>query len=331
MATSLLLFAVALLLACVGVLPTMLAPRHNGAALAALDEKDRLEALDRRLKLQNDVRTTLLQGLGGGLLVIGVLLTWKQIKISHETQIADRYTRAVDQLGHRDMDVRTGGIHALGLITEDSPPQLRPVLDVLSAYVRRHGPHKRYPDEGGFTEASIPLPASDIQAAMSVLGRRPADPSSSSRLRWRLDLHAADLRAVRILDGDFQGVVLADAVLEKATLLKAEFWNAVLTGANLRGAVVGGSSFRSADLRDADLEEVRIIGEHETGAFTDRYGQCDFAKADLRGARLHGADLRLAANLDKADLTGAEASPATRWPDGFRWWEAGIKVHSDHR
>jgi hypothetical protein len=325
----LLLLALLLLLACVAVLPTLLVPGHDGAALATLNEKDRLDALDGRLKLQNDVRTTLLQGLGGGLLVIGVLLTWKQIQISHDSQIADRYTRAVDQLSHRDMDVRTGGIYALGRIAADSPPEARPVLDVLSAYIRRHSPHKRHPDDGPF-EAGLPLPAADIQAAMSVVGRRPADPRSSIGHRWRLDLHAADLRAVR-LDGDFQGVVLAEAVLEQATLIKAEFWSAVLTGASLRGAIVGACSFQGADLREANLEGLQIIGKVKAGAVTERYGPSNFAKADLRGARLHDADLREAANLDKANLDGAEANPRTLWPAGLRWRELGVKVHSDQR
>ena len=202
---------------------------------------------------------------------------------------------------------------------------------MLSAYLRRHAPHKRHADDRNDGGSLPALPASDIQAAVSVLGRRPPDPRSNLGWRWRLDLHGADLRAVRILDADFQGVVLAGADPEAATLFKAELRKASLVGASLRYAVLGGASLRGADLRNANLEGIRTIRELDGGSFRDSYGASDFHQADLRAARLHDADLRFACNLNRADLTGATASPGTSWPAGFRWREAGVEVEQDRR
>ena len=72
----------------------------------------RIELETNRLKLQNDARATLLQALAGGLL-LGAYFTW-QMRVTREGQITDRYTKAVDQLGSQHLDVRLGGIYALG-------------------------------------------------------------------------------------------------------------------------------------------------------------------------------------------------------------------------
>src|SRR6266487_7025301 len=51
------------------------------------------------LKAQNEVRTTLLQGLGGVVLLVGAFFTYRQLRTTREGQITERYTRAIDQLG----------------------------------------------------------------------------------------------------------------------------------------------------------------------------------------------------------------------------------------
>ncbi|MBI3872226.1 MAG: hypothetical protein HY304_04005, partial [candidate division Zixibacteria bacterium] len=48
------------------------------------------------LELQNKLRATWAQVLGGGLLLIGLYFTWKQVQIAREHQITERFTRAVD-------------------------------------------------------------------------------------------------------------------------------------------------------------------------------------------------------------------------------------------
>src|SRR5262249_3152412 len=121
--------------------------------------KDRLTLEADRRKLQNDVRTGLLQGLGGAALIVGLIFTWIQFQanqselntqqgltrtqqdLTRRGQIADRFTRAVDQLGNAgSVDVRLGGIYALEQVARDFRDDRTrlAVYDVLTAYVREH-------------------------------------------------------------------------------------------------------------------------------------------------------------------------------------------------
>jgi hypothetical protein len=61
----------------------------------------------------NAIRSTLMQGLAGLALLVGVFFTWRQIQVSRQGQVTDRYTKAVDQLGQAGLEVKVGGIYAL--------------------------------------------------------------------------------------------------------------------------------------------------------------------------------------------------------------------------
>lgn len=100
---------------------------------------------------RNNVRTTLLQGLGGFILLVGAYLTWRQtqisraasrdeLRLSREGQLTDRFTAAIAQLANDDVAVRVGGIYALGRIAEESITDRAAIADILTAYVRKHSP-----------------------------------------------------------------------------------------------------------------------------------------------------------------------------------------------
>jgi hypothetical protein len=89
-------------------------PRRRG--------RGRLE--DDRLKLQNDVRIGLLQAVAGVAVIAAVVVTWQQLEtdrrqlrqqleVAGATQAAERFVRALDQLGSEQLDVRLGGIYGL--------------------------------------------------------------------------------------------------------------------------------------------------------------------------------------------------------------------------
>jgi hypothetical protein len=70
-----------LLAGCLFVLPPIIAPSRAPGDLAeveGLTGKDRIQFADDRRKLQNDVRSSVLQALVGGALLIGLLFTWQQ-------------------------------------------------------------------------------------------------------------------------------------------------------------------------------------------------------------------------------------------------------------
>lgn len=141
----LVVLALGLLVACTLVLPRYLAASDLDHAKATPTEV---------AKARNDVRTTLLQGFGGMVLLLGAYLTWRQtqisrtanrdeLRLSREGQLTDRFTRAVEQLGSEDVAVRVGGIYALGRIAEESETERAAIADTLSAYVRKHAPVRR--------------------------------------------------------------------------------------------------------------------------------------------------------------------------------------------
>jgi hypothetical protein len=60
----------------------------------------------------SDARTAVLQAVGGLLLAAGAVATWRQVRISREGQITERFTRAIDQFGSNEKDVRLGYLRA---------------------------------------------------------------------------------------------------------------------------------------------------------------------------------------------------------------------------
>lgn len=281
-------------------------------------------------KARNDVRTTLLQGFGGMVLLVGAYLTWRQTQISRaanheelrltrEGQLTDRFTHAVEQLGNGDVAVRVGGIYALGRIAEESITDRAAIEDILAAYARKHAPwpsdpNSPYPADYPLDQLPhLSVRAPDIQAIMTVLGRR--TPSRPHPAAWiTLDLTRTDLRRAALMGASLQRARLRGASLAKAWLFKAD----------LRGV-----DLREADLQDAALREA--IADLTTW-WPDKqfdptavgvYVHPDLENADLRSCFLRGDD------LTGISLRGARANAFTEWPDGFDWRQAGVIMDDD--
>jgi hypothetical protein len=205
-----------------------------------------------RAKAVNDIRTTLLQGLGGAALLVGVYFTWRQIQVAREGQLTQRFTAAVGQLSNRSVDVRLGGIYALERIAIDSKRDRQTAYEVLCAYVRQHAPVQppdppptpddRRGDAGGLAakrelawEAGqlppLRVRAADVQAAMTVLGRRLRVPSYEQLELSRVALQRAHLRQARLPGADLHYSDLSGADLSGADLHLAD-----LTGIRLNAS-----------------------------------------------------------------------------------------------
>jgi hypothetical protein len=251
------LAVLAVLLAVVLVVPRLLYPPLTNRELdrqGVTDGKERIELKREQDKLQNDARGALLQGLGGAVLLLGAYFTWRQLSVTREGQLTERFTRAVDQLGSDHVDVRLGGIYALERIARDSDIDRATIGEVLTAYVRGHAPWP--PAQKGQLPADTPVDdvpwlqqrAPDVQAAVTVLGRggfaaametRPLDLSRVD-LR-RADLRRADLSNAQLQRSNLSGARLSDANLSGAQLPRAYLLQAGLHGANLDGASLMGA------------------------------------------------------------------------------------------
>jgi uncharacterized protein YjbI with pentapeptide repeats len=328
------LLLMVLLLACVLWIPKMLYPSLTKTDLQHVSDAAKVEELKgARLKLQNDVRATLLQGLGAVLVLtgaaIGASVTLRQVgatrdqiaetatasrnqlKLNEQGQVTDRYTKAIDQLDDKKaLAVRLGGLYALERIAHDSPADRATIAEVLCAYARTaprpKPPARRVTDANrpvadtapvetlAADPASLPVRAPDVQAAVTILSRW------GERLGERppvLDLHNADLQGVELTLAQLHGANLCDAQLQDARLIGAKLDRAVLLGAQLQGANLIRAELQEAILAHAQLQEAKLIGAKLQGA-------------QLVDGQLQGADLLLAqlqgANLSSAELHGAQ-------------------------
>jgi len=193
-------------------------------------------------ELENELRKTLAQILAGVFVLIGLYFGWRRIEVAQEQvvvaqeqvgvareeQITERFTRAVEQLGNEKLEIRLGGIYALERIAKDSVADHWTIVEVLTAYVRENAPviPRRTSEEAPGEAAASPeesdperdvlaRPRTDIQAILTVLGRRPN--RETEKEGSHLDLRATDL---------------SEADLSKANLRKAD-----LSGADLSGAL----------------------------------------------------------------------------------------------
>jgi hypothetical protein len=113
----------------------------------------------------------------------------------------------------------------------------KPVLEALSAFVREN---TKTPAVADTPPPAIASPATDIQAALTVIGRRKVPAPLA------LPPAVIDLSNTHIPHPFLSG--------------------AFLSGANLRGANLIGANLFLADLRGAFLRGANLIGAHLTGA-----------------------------------------------------------------
>jgi hypothetical protein len=202
-----------------------------------------------RLKLQNDARGTLMQGLGGIVVVFGALFTWQQIRLTRLGQVTDSYTKAIDQLGHEQLAVRLGGIYALQRIARDSANDQATIAQVLCTYART-AKRESYPGKS-LKSHTFEKRAPDVQAALTILveWRRQV----GGEVQWR-DLHGGDYQGVNLERAHLPYSFFYDAELQDAQLRNTNLENADLSRAQLNGADLRGANLAGANLYEANLQ-----------------------------------------------------------------------------
>ncbi len=267
----------------------------------------------------------LLVKIGGGALVIyGLFLTNKRIKVTEDGQVTERFTRAIDQIGNAagekpNIEVRLGGVYALGRIARDSEKDYWTVMEVLSAYVRENASIKHNKDG---QESELPAkPRVDIQAALTVVCRKKKRRGERIYLRdtdlkglyfHKAYLEGARMERAHLEETHFEGAHLRGAILQGVFLQKAHLHRADLMEANLQGAKLQKAKLQKAKLQKAKLQRANLQG-------------ANLGEAQLDGALLHGADFR-GANLCKASLSWTDiAIPSEVREEGYG--EAGLSIY----
>lgn len=313
--------------------------------------------IEKRVSLKIDIIKTVASILGGLFFLATLYFTWQNLIVSQEKHKTDLFVKAIEQLGSEKLEVKLGGIYALERIARDSEKDHWTIMEVLTAYVRANAPwppeepadaQKKRPwaknrpgekpkekgePEPGKVETTeqlrIPTLDSDIQAVLTVIGRRsrtfgkdeaqPLDLTST-------DLRKANLRGVHLEGADLQYANLGEADLREAHLEGTKLNHAHLEGANFTKALMEGAwlweaHLEGADLRSAHLEKAVLTGAHLKGAYCDEahlqkamlyranmegsyFQNSHLEGAYLKSAHLEGANLR-DAHLEGADLGGA--------------------------
>lgn len=206
------------------------------AELDTLPVEKRLELLNAGRHRAFDVVTSAVTSLGILLGVaftaVGLFYTAQTLEATQQSQITDRYTRAVEQLDSKTIDVRLGAIYALGRIATDSDRDADTIQNVLSAFART-----RFCTEK--TQQCSAIAVADV------------DKISPTRL-------AADVLAALKLAITLTGSTDHSADLTSGSFRGADLGNVDLSRADLSFATLSGASFNSGKLADADLRQADL-------------------------------------------------------------------------
>lgn len=276
--------------------------RLDANAISKLTPQELIQLQQNLITAENNARVTIAQIIGGFGLLVGLYLTYRNVKIAHknvevaeEGKLTDRFSKAVELLGSDKLDVRLGGIYALERIARDSRKDHWTVMEVLTAFVREHS-KKEYEgsiqwitdDDGGYAYPDPEQPeisiAVDVQAAVTVIGRRKW--AEQEKPHQRIDLRRSFLKRAYLSGANLRRALLSNTDLTKANLMSADLTEASLWGAKLNAAFLKETRLINANLSEADLSNATL-------------GCAKLQKANLFGAKLASAILR------EADLTGA--------------------------
>lgn len=249
----------------------------GGSAVRHLTGKDKADAI-------NGVRQTLLQAAAGTALIF----TGLTFTLNRRGQVTDRYNKAVGLLASSKLTERISGIYALEQLMVESERDHEMVVQVLAEFVRDRAATSGaqadlwiYPPKALGNGESQSTLAADVQAALTVLSRRPKRCE-----RQRIDLCNTNLRRANLHDAYLPGVNLDGANLESADLVGANLKGACMHKVNLERACLNGANLKRVDLLWANLKQAHLT------------------RADLQCARLIRANLKFA-SLDKANLKRA--------------------------
>lgn len=253
-----------------------------------------LTAVD-RLKAQNDVRSSLIQGFVGFLALggatLGSVVTVNQVRANREGRATDLFLKATELLGSDQVSLRHAGVYALEqLANDDVDERFRGHSHaLLTAFIRQHAP---WPPDSTDPEQPAPRPMQggvpdDIGGALGVLSRQAVILDGAGSELEYVDLRNAELDNLTIPNACFAHSNLEGASLVNATLINATLSDTILRNTNLTRANLHGADLTGADLTGANLH-----------------------KTDLRGANLTNAQFR------DANIHDVIADHTTTWPQG---------------
>ena len=173
----------------------------------------------------------------------------------------ERYQKGSEMLGSDVLSVRLGGIYALDRLAKEHPAEYHVlIIQQFCAFVRN--PPGKPSEEELERELKKPIPPTireDIQEVMTRIGRRSEDGIEEEKRSegFALDFRGADLRGLRLLDGNFRGANLSDAYL-----MRVYFSRVDLRGSEFRHAHLFMAYLLLCDLTDVDFSWADLSGSN---------------------------------------------------------------------
>ncbi|NUS42110.1 MAG: pentapeptide repeat-containing protein [Mycobacteriaceae bacterium] len=254
--------------------------------------------------------------------------TRDQLKLARDTQITDRVTKAVEQLGNQSSPaVRIGGIFALERLSKDSPADRPVIFEVLATFIRMntHFSHPRNRECVIEPDGSArPIP-DDVAAALTVIGRREGDGGEHIDLSYSC-LRQAHFERANLTAVDFTFSRLDGAHMDGARFRRTNMSNTHLDGAELYDADLSHETWDGLTMPFARMDRARLDHTRLTNVtlcksvwYSADLDNAVFERVNLIGATFVAGDDSYppARNLDRASLPAVAYDDTTRWPPGF--------------
>lgn len=271
---------------------------------------------------------TAAQALGGMALLVGLYFTYRTVQASRATlslavdkqdldrmgQVAERFTKSLEQLGSTSEGVRTGALYALERLARDHDDYYHQVIEVICAFIRR-----RSLDEDSTIVDSQRVPATkkatiDLETAMLILQRRRKRLGDGEQ--QGLDLRGANACGLKLEGGDFQhadfsGANLQGLVSSDTNFAFASFWNADLFASQHYDSI-----FVHADLSSATVSKATFL-------FSDCVANPSFRVAAISTV---GIPPFVTRSFERDTVEPSErVVPGGRYLDGSKWMLAKMK------
>jgi uncharacterized protein YjbI with pentapeptide repeats len=276
------------------------------------------------LELENDYRQTIVQILGG-ILVIGtaasaiqsVTLAQRSLDLTRQGQIADRAFKAFEMLSKDSMDGKMAATYTLLQVANDDENSEWPITETLYNYLQNHyaWSPKKIVDR--------PYPPRDVTAISDYLRKRPYMSRDNKCLEeqqcWDYEQRnrpsEADIpdyynKIINIPNLDLRMIFLERAMLktaninmshmEKAWLRHAHFENAYGFETHLDNADLSDSSWQFANLQNANLSSAQLCRGHFEHVYAEG---ANLANSDLHDSHWEDSQQYRVTNLKDADLT----------------------------
>jgi uncharacterized protein YjbI with pentapeptide repeats len=286
--------------------------RLDVGAISKLTPQELIQLQKDLITAENNARVTIAQIIGGIVVLLGLYATFRNVRVAEEGKLTERFSKAVELLGSEKLDVRLGGIYALERVARDSLKDHWTVMEVLTAFVREQSrkDHKQWlehlsasrPDADALIHDK--KPPADIQAALTVIGRRKW--TEQEKPHQRIDLRHSFLKRAYLSGANLRRALLSNTDLTMTSLMSADLTEASLWGAKLNNAFLRETKLIKANLSEADLSNATL-------EYT-KLREADLRKTKLTSAVLMNADLSASIGLTREQISEAVIDESTMLP-----------------